>query len=70
MLFAGREVRIEKSCSLGLWPRSLCKNSGTVFLNTRTSGLANMCVSIRKYVCMNTHPQSSITLQSKKKMEG
>ena len=40
MLFAGREVRIEKNCALGLctdlglWPRSLCKTSGTVFLNT------------------------------------
>ena len=40
MLFAGHEVRIEKNCELdlcthlGLWPLSLSKTSGTVFLNT------------------------------------
>ena len=39
-LFAGRGVRMEKNCALGLctdfgiWPRSLRKTSGTVFLNT------------------------------------
>ena len=39
MLFAGWEVRFENNSALGLctdldlWPRFLCKTSGTVFLN-------------------------------------
>ena len=34
MLFAGREVRIEKNCALGLCMEDLRKTLGIVFLNT------------------------------------
>ena len=40
MLFAGREVRIEKNCALGLftdlglWSQSLTQDLGHSFLNT------------------------------------